>query len=96
MRRSPCLECSVETSASSNANFKSFGSYTVEMIAILLALQWVEEHKHENVLISSESVSVLKSLRSFKSRYQDILFSILQIHSRIVLNDTVLYGSRHT
>ncbi len=57
--------------------------YTVEMIGILLALQWVEEHKYENVLICSDSVAVLKSLISFKSSHQDILFSILQIHSRI-------------
>ncbi len=58
------------------------------MIGILLALQWVEEHKPDNVLICSDSVAVLKSLRSFKSSHQDILISILQIHSRIVQNDT--------
>ncbi len=40
--------------------------YTVEMIGILLALKWVEEHKPENVFICSDSVAVLKSLRSFK------------------------------
>ncbi len=41
-------------------------------------------HKPENVLICSDSVAVLKSLRSFKSSHQDILFIILQMHTRIV------------
>ncbi len=64
------------------------GVYTVEMIGILLALKWVEEHKPDIFFICSDSVAVLKCLRSFKSSHQDILFSILQIHSRIVQNDT--------
>ncbi len=32
--------------------------YTVEIIGILLELQWVEEHKPENVLICSDSCSL--------------------------------------
>lgn len=52
-----------------------------------VALQLVEEHKSGTVLICSDSISVLKSLRSFKYSHQDILFSILQIHSRIVQNN---------
>uniref|UniRef100_A0A673MAK6 Uncharacterized LOC107721237 n=1 Tax=Sinocyclocheilus rhinocerous TaxID=307959 RepID=A0A673MAK6_9TELE len=64
--------------------------YTVEMIAILLSLQWVEDYKPGKVLICSDSLSVLKSLRSFKSSHQDILFSILQIYSRLVQNDILI------
>lgn len=60
--------------------------YTVKLIGILLALQWVEEIKPDNVLICTDSVSVLKTLRSFKSSHQDIIFNILHIHSRIVQN----------
>lgn len=62
--------------------------YTVEMMGMFLALRWVEERKPENVLICSDSVSVLKSLKTFKSCHQDILFSILQIHSRIIQKGT--------
>ncbi len=50
-----------------------------------MALKWVEEHKLDHFSICSDSVAVLKS---FKSSHQDILFSILQIHSRVVQNDT--------
>lgn len=63
------------------------------MMAILLPLQWVEEYKPGNVLICSDSVSVLKRLRSFKSSHQDILFSILQIQELFkMLSQSVLYG----
>lgn len=43
------------------------GVYAVEMMPIFLALQWVEEHKPGNMLICSDSVSVLKGLRSLST-----------------------------
>lgn len=60
------------------------GVYTVELVAVLLALQWIDDNKPGNILICSDSVSVLKSLRSFRSSRQDILFKILELHSRII------------
>ena len=42
--------------------------YTAEMMAILLALQWVEEVKPASVVICSDSCAVLRSLQSFISR----------------------------
>ncbi len=58
--------------------------YTAEMVAILIALQWVEEVKPSAVVICSDSFSVLNSLISGKSdSRQDILIEILQNLYRI-------------
>ncbi len=49
-------------------------------MAILIALQWVEKIGQEKVLICSDSLSVLASLRSFHSKArQDILYEVLQV-----------------
>ncbi len=53
-------------------------------MAILIALQWVEKIGQEKVLICSDSLSVLASLRSFHSKaWQDILYEVLQVNTRI-------------
>ena len=43
------------------------GVYTVEMLAVLVALRWVEKTKQDKVLICSDSTSTLASIRSFHS-----------------------------
>ncbi len=54
------------------------------MIAILLALQWVEEINIPGVVICSDSFSAISSLKSGKSSTrQDILSDILQSLFRI-------------
>ena len=61
------------------------GVYTVEMVAVLVALQWVEKAGLDKALVCSDSSSVLASLRSFHSNSrQDILYSVLQSITRIV------------
>ncbi len=51
------------------------------MMAILIALQWVEKLGQEKVLICSDSLSVLASLRSFHSKpWQNILYEVLQLN----------------
>ena len=58
--------------------------YIAELMAILLALQWVEEVKPDRVVICSDSCAVLMSLQSFSSRSrQDLLYDVLQTHGRI-------------
>ncbi len=53
-------------------------------MAILIALQWVEKIGQEKVLICSDSLSVLASLRSFHSKArQDILYEVLQVNTRL-------------
>lgn len=42
--------------------------FTVELMGIWLALQWVEETRPDKVVICSDSSAVLKSLQSFKSQ----------------------------
>ncbi len=60
------------------------GVYTVEMVAVLVALRWVEETCQDKVLICSDSSSVLASLRSFQSSSrQDVLYELLQSVTRI-------------
>jgi len=41
--------------------------YATEMLAILLALQWIEEKKTKNTVIASDSYSSLESIRSGRS-----------------------------
>ncbi len=54
------------------------------MMAILMALQWVEKVGQGKVLICSDSLSALVSLRSFHSKaQQDILYEVLQLNTRI-------------
>ncbi len=56
----------------------------MEMVAVLVALRWVEKTRQEKVLICSDSSSVLESLRSFHSKSrQDVLYEVLQSVTRI-------------
>ncbi|XP_051548849.1 uncharacterized protein LOC127437749 [Myxocyprinus asiaticus] len=65
--------------------------YTTEMLAILLALQWVEVIKIPEVVICSDSFAALLSLKSGKSSTrQDILSDILQSLFRIHQTRTVI------
>ncbi|XP_048015377.1 uncharacterized protein LOC125247880 [Megalobrama amblycephala] len=58
--------------------------YTGEMIAVLLALQWVEENRPLRTLICSDSSSSLMSLESGQSESRsDVLIEILQTLYRI-------------
>ena len=60
------------------------GVYTVEMLAVLVALRWVEKTKQDKVLICSDSTSTLASIRSFHSNSrQDVLYEVLQSVTRI-------------
>ena len=67
--------------------------YTAEMIAILLAIHWVEETRPVSVIICSDSSSVLTSLQSSKSDSRpDILIEIKQILYRIeMMGITVVF-----
>ena len=67
----------------------------VELMAILLALQWVEEVKPASVVIFSDACAVLMSLQSFRSRIrQDLLYEVLQIHGRIRQMGIQIRGTR--
>ncbi len=58
--------------------------YTVEMVAILVALRWEEKTEIVKVVICSDSAAVLVSLISFHSKSrQDILYEILYSVTRI-------------
>lgn len=58
--------------------------YAAEMIAIQIALQWVEEIQPTTVVICSDSYSALTSILSGKSESrQDILLEVLQSLYRI-------------
>lgn len=59
--------------------------YTVEMLAVLVALRWVEKDCCNKVLMRSDFSSVLTRLKSFNSNTrQDILYEVLQSVTRIV------------
>lgn len=53
--------------------------FTSELLAIIIALQWIEEVQPEKAVICSDSMAALKSLQSAKSEArQDLVFEILQ------------------
>ncbi len=52
--------------------------FTTELLAIILALQWIEEVQPERTVICSDSMAVLTSLLSGKSEArQDLVFEVL-------------------
>lgn len=58
--------------------------FTGEMLAILLALEWVENSKPIKVLIGSDSSSALTSFKNMQSEArQDIMLEIAQTVYRI-------------
>ena len=60
------------------------GMYTVEMVAVLVALKWVEITAQKKTVICSDSASVLESFTSFHSNSrQDILYQVLHTFTRI-------------
>ena len=64
----------------STSNFLSV--FTVEMYAILMALEWVGERRPNKALACSDSVSVLCSSRSGTSySRQDLLYEIMSVHT---------------
>lgn len=50
--------------------------YTVELLAILTALEWLEKHTKNNAIIASDSWAALTSINSIKSCRQDLVFKI--------------------
>ncbi|KAI7808137.1 hypothetical protein IRJ41_016520 [Triplophysa rosa] len=58
--------------------------FTTELLATMLALQWIEEVQPERTVICSDSMAVLTSLLSGKSEArQDLVFEVLQSLFRI-------------
>ncbi len=52
--------------------------FTTELLAIILALQWIEEVQPERTVICSDSMAALTSLLSGKSiARQDLVFEVL-------------------
>jgi len=58
--------------------------YAVELCAIGIALEWIEQSRDNNILICSDSASALMSMKTGKaSSHQEILYEILFINSRV-------------
>ncbi len=57
--------------------------YTLELVAIILGLQWIEWRNKNNVVVASDSLSALISIGSGKSCRLDILNEIYQIILRL-------------
>ncbi len=70
------------------------GVYTVEMVAVLVALRWVEKTRQEKVLICSDSSLVLESFRSFHSKSrQDVLYEVSNKDYKSRRTGTIYVGS---
>ncbi len=58
--------------------------YTAEPVAVIIALQWVEEVKPDRVTVCTDSLAVMKSIQSMTSVREDLMInlyhSLLKIH----------------
>ena len=57
--------------------------YTAEMMAVIIALQWVEEVRPDSVVVCTDSVSALLSLQYMKSSREDLMLEIYQCIYRL-------------
>lgn len=57
--------------------------YSVELLVIIVVLQWVEDVQPVRIIVSSDSLSVLNSLSSGKSIRSDLLLEVLMLLWRI-------------
>ena len=53
--------------------------YSVELLAIVVALQWVEDIQPVRIIVGSDSLCVLNSLSSGKSNRSDQLLEVLRL-----------------
>lgn len=67
------------------------GVRSVEMVAVLVVLTWVEHAQVEKVLVCRDSASVLDSVNFFHSRSrQSMLYEILKRVTRCVSQGSVV------
>lgn len=52
----------------------NLATYTAELVAIIVALQWTEDVRPDGVIICSDSMSALNSLVSINSKRIDVKF----------------------
>ena len=60
--------------------------YSVEMLSIVVAVQWVEDVQPVRIVVCSDSLSVLSSLSSSKSNRSDLLLEALTLLWRIEID----------
>lgn len=61
--------------------------YTTELVAILLALEWVEGNELNNSVIISDSYSALESIKTGKSIRNDIIHQICMVLYKLNAKD---------
>lgn len=58
--------------------------YAAEIVAVIIALQWVEEVRPDRVILCTDSLAVIKSIQSMTSVREDLLIelyhSLLRLH----------------
>lgn len=58
--------------------------YTAEIVAVIIALQWVGEVRPDRVILCTDSLAVIKSIQSMTSGREDLLIemfhSLLRLH----------------
>ena len=60
--------------------------YTVEMLGLISALEWVESTQFKKVVICTDSAAVLASMSSFhSSSRQGLLYEVLELVTRLVI-----------
>lgn len=65
--------------------------YTAELVAIWLALKWVEDNKPIKAVIASDSSSALISIKNVVSESrQDIIYEIVQLGNNIIKSGVII------
>lgn len=66
--------------------------YTVELMAIITALYWIEESGLKKAVICSDSSSALMSIKALSSQYrQDCIYEIYEILFRLQRNTVIVF-----
>ncbi len=53
--------------------------YTAEIVAVIIALKWVEEVKPDRVIVCTDSLAVIKSIQSKTSVREDLMIELYHI-----------------
>ncbi len=62
-----------------------------ELTAIIIGLQWVEQIKSNRIVICSDSLSALKSIKSTKTDREDLLVEMYTLLYRLKVEDIIVY-----
>lgn len=74
----PCNKVSIKKRCTDHLSV-----YSVALIVIIIALQWIEEHGIDKAVIASDSWAALTSIQTMKSCKQELIFEVHNVIYKI-------------